>query len=65
MVASSSSTTSPNFVYRMKEDGTYDAICTKCFRTVGTAPSVQQLLNAEQAHESKCEPKMNIEPSCK
>lgn len=49
----------------MKEDGTYDAICTKCFRTVGTAPSVQQLLNAEQAHESKCEPKMNIEPSCK
>ena len=38
------------FVRRVKF-GEVDSICTKCFRTIATAPTQDELVEAENAHQ--------------
>lgn len=40
----------PEFQYRNNGDGTWDSICLRCFLTVGTALSIEELADMEQAH---------------
>jgi hypothetical protein len=39
------------FRYRNNPDGTWDSICLRCFLTVGTAPSIEELAQIEKAHD--------------
>ncbi len=47
------------FQYRNNGDGTWDSICLRCFLTVGTARSIEELVDMEKAHScySKKPPK--------
>jgi len=38
------------FPHRKNADGTWDSICTKCFRTVATAKRESSLADAEAEH---------------
>ena len=38
------------FPHRLRLDGTYDSICTGCFRTIGTSEIEAELLEAEKSH---------------
>lgn len=38
------------FQYRNNGDGTWDSICLRCFLTVGTARSIEELVEMEKAH---------------
>jgi hypothetical protein len=40
----------PAFPRRLNNDGTYDSICNRCFKTLATSSDETELLNAEQAH---------------
>ena len=40
----------PQFPHRHNPDGTYDSICTKCFATVGTSETEENLVEAEAKH---------------
>jgi hypothetical protein len=39
------------FPHRLNGDGSYDSICTTCFRTVATAHSEEELAAEERMHE--------------
>jgi len=45
-----STQTSPRFPHRHNPDGSYDAICTRCFATVATARREDELAALEKAH---------------
>lgn len=38
------------FQYRNNGNGTWDSICLRCFLTVGTARSIEELVDMEKAH---------------
>jgi hypothetical protein len=38
------------FAHRRNNDGTFDAICSKCFKTVCYAESSAELIEAERNH---------------
>jgi len=38
------------FAHRLNIDGTYDAICPECFRTVSTEHIEDRLISSEIAH---------------
>lgn len=38
------------FQYRNNGDGTWDSICLRCFLTVGTSRSIEELVDMEKAH---------------
>lgn len=40
----------PAFVHRQNKDGTIDSICRRCFRTVATALTEEELRPGEEAH---------------
>jgi hypothetical protein len=42
------------FRHRHKQDGSYDSICTTCFRTIATELTEPSLDQAERAHQ--CDP---------
>ena len=42
------------FSYRLNRDGTYDAICVECFRTIATHRSEADLKRKEELHQ--CDP---------
>jgi hypothetical protein len=42
------------FPHRRNPDGSFDSICTECFRTVATAPAEAQLEAAETVHPDNC-----------
>ena len=44
----------PHFPHRHNPDGTYDSICTKCFATIGTRETEEELVEIEAEH--KCNP---------
>jgi hypothetical protein len=46
--------TSHPFAHRTKADGTIDAICKRCFMTVGTAEGAEALKVLEASHV--CDP---------
>ena len=47
-------TTLPPFAKRQNWNSSIDSICTKCFRTVATANSEQELVAREEKHA--CDP---------
>lgn len=47
------------FAHRKNRDGTYDAICMKCFMTVGKSFWEVDLGKMEQAH--RCDDRIEIE----
>jgi hypothetical protein len=47
------------FFFHQNRDGSFDAICTKCLSTVGTAFRRSKLLAIERAH--KCEPSLLVD----
>lgn len=44
----------PEYPYRTNQDGTYESICSTCYRTIGWAHSKEELLRAEQQHMKEC-----------
>jgi hypothetical protein len=50
----------PRFFHRSKEDGTFDSICMKCFRTVDTAKRDADLADKEQTHVCHGEDLLNL-----
>jgi hypothetical protein len=42
--------TDSDFTYRQNGDGSFDSICLDCFRTVGTAESIETLKAPEKQH---------------
>jgi hypothetical protein len=38
------------FAHRSNRDGTFDSICKKCFRTIGTAEEIEPLKGLEDSH---------------
>lgn len=40
----------PSFSHRHNKDGSWDAICMKCYLTIATAPSEAELAVAESCH---------------
>ena len=48
------SATRAKFVHRANRDDTFDSVCRKCFATVGTADSENELEKSEQVHV--CDP---------
>jgi len=38
------------FIYRPNPDGTFDSICTRCFRKVGTEAQIGRLKAREREH---------------
>jgi hypothetical protein len=38
------------YPHRLNPDGTYDSICTRCFRTIANANEEADLAAAEEAH---------------
>lgn len=49
------------FYHRQNHDGTWDAICMKCFLTVTTAPKEEDLEASEECHD--CAELMKAEKS--
>lgn len=45
---------SPNFPHRLNAEGSYDAICIQCFRTVASVSQESDLARFENAHV--CDP---------
>jgi hypothetical protein len=43
------------FPHRQNADGSFDSICTECFRTVATAPTEAHLEAAETVHPKNCQ----------
>jgi hypothetical protein len=43
----------PDFPHRRKPNGTFDSLCTRCFRTVANADTEAELRAAESAHDCK------------
>ena len=39
------------FPHRRNPNGSFDSICTQCFRTIATAPAEDELHAAESAHD--------------
>ena len=46
----SSDSDAPYFIHRSNQDGTFDAICTRCFRTVTTQSGRDELAGFEDSH---------------
>jgi uroporphyrinogen-III synthase len=44
----------PSHLHKSNRDGTFDAICLRCFMTIGSAPSIANLGPAENQHV--CDP---------
>jgi hypothetical protein len=42
-----------SFPHRRNSDGSFDSICTQCFRTIATANAEAELQAAERAHDCK------------
>ena len=40
----------PTFLHRHRFDGTYDSICTECFKTIANSPTKEGLFEAEKDH---------------
>jgi hypothetical protein len=49
-----SDSSDPQFRYKNNLDGTFNSICVRCFRTVGTAGDIKSLYPSELTHI--CEP---------
>ena len=43
--------TESEFTHRHNDDGTVDAICLQCYRTVGTAKTTEDLAESQRSHE--------------
>jgi hypothetical protein len=39
-----------DYYHRLRKDGSYETICTRCFSTVGRAPELAELKQIEEAH---------------
>jgi hypothetical protein len=50
MVSHPPSLVHPSYLHKNNRDGTYDSICLRCFRTVGSANNVVGLVPAETYH---------------
>ena len=40
----------PFFPHRLRSDGTFDSICTACFKTIAASKDESELLEAERTH---------------
>ena len=45
--------TEEDFAYRPNIDGTFDSICLRCYLTVETGNSIEDLAGQERRHECK------------
>jgi hypothetical protein len=43
------------FPHRQNADGSFDSICSECFRTIATASTEAQLEAAERVHHYRCQ----------
>jgi hypothetical protein len=43
-------TQDPFFPHRLNEDGSYDSICTRCFATVASARTLEELHARDKEH---------------
>ena len=44
----------PHFLHRHNSDGSFDSICVRCFATIGSHATSEQLVTAEKTHA--CDP---------